>query len=146
MRRQSSRLDKILSMAAAEERNLGMETGRAQEKLRKANRRLGELNAYRKSYAATAHCAQGMRTAHWKDFQNFLLRLDDAIRSQQHVVQDCKENLDLHRRRWLIKRQRVESLERVRERYRKAEESHADRLEQRALDDIAGAPKIFDKD
>lgn len=146
MKKRSARLQKILSLAEAEERNLGMQTGKAQRKLLEENGKLGELNAYRESYAAKARSANALSSAHWKDYQNFLSRLDQAVRSQQQVVDDCRKNLDLHRRRWLVKRQRVESLERVQERYREQEDSHAERLEQRALDDRPGTASAYDKD
>ena len=110
------------------------------------NRKLGELNAYRENYAARARDAKALNSAHWKDYQNFLARLDQAARSQQQVVNDCRENLEVFRRRWLVKRQRVESLERVQERYRQQESAHADRVEQRLLDDLPGAPPLYDKE
>ncbi len=145
MKRRSARLKKILSVAEAEERSLGMQTGRAQKKLLEEKRKLGELNAYRESYAARARSANALSSAHWKDYQNFLSRLDQAVRSQQQVVNDCEKNLELHRRRWLVKRQRVESLERVQDRYRQQEVAHADRIEQRTLDDLPSAPPMYDK-
>lgn len=108
------------------------------------NRKLGELNAYRENYAARARDTDRVNSAHFKDYQNFLTRLDQAVRSQQQVVNDCRKNLEVFRRRWLVKRQRVESLERVQERYRQQELSYADRVEQRALDDLPGVPPIYD--
>ncbi|MDX1517839.1 MAG: flagellar export protein FliJ [Woeseiaceae bacterium] len=146
MKKRSLRLKKILSVAEAEERSLGMRTGRAQRKMLEENRKLGELNAYRENYAAKARSANALSSAHFKDYQNFLSRLDQAVRSQQQVVNDCAKNLELHRRRWLVKRQRVESLERVRERYREQELAHEDRIEQRKLDDLPGAASPYDKD
>ena len=146
MKKRSARLQKILSVAEAEERSLGMQTGRAQKKMLEENQKLGELNAYRESYAAKARNANALSSAHWKDYQNFLSRLDQAVRSQKMVVDDCAKNVELHRRRWLIKRQRVESLERVQERYRQQESLHAERIEQRTLDDLPGAPPLYDKD
>ena len=146
MKKRSSRLKKILSVAVSEERSLGMQTGRAQRRLLDENRKLGELTAYRENYAARTRNAAALNSAHWKDYQNFLSRLDQAVRSQQQVVTDCRKNLEVHRRRWLVKRQRVESLERVQERYRQQESSRADRLEQRALDDLPGMIQAYDED
>lgn len=146
MKKRSARLKKIAAVAVAEERSLGMQTGKAQKKLLEENRKLGELNAYREAYAAKARNASALSSAHWKDYQNFLYRLDQAVRSQQLVVDDCRKTLELHRRRWLIKRQRVESLERVQQRYRQQENARAERIEQRALDDLPGAPPLYDKD
>lgn len=146
MTKRSARLAKILAVAEAEERSLGLQTGRAQRKFLEETRKLGELNAYRESYAAGARGLEALRSSHWKDYQDFLARLDQAVHSQQQVVNDCAKNLELHRRRWLVKRQRVESLGRVRDRYRREETSHAERLEQRALDDLPGTPPVYDED
>lgn len=146
MKKRSARLKKILSVAVAEERSLGLQTGRAQKKMLSEKHKLGELNAYRQNYAARARSATALSSAHFKDYQNFLSRLDQAVRSQQQVVTDSEKNLELHRRRWLVKRQRVESLERVQERYRQQELAHADRMEQRTLDDLPGAAPLYDKD
>lgn len=70
MKKRSLRLKKILSVAEAEERSLGMQTGKAQKKLLEENRKLGELNAYRESYAARARNASALSSAHFKDYQN----------------------------------------------------------------------------
>lgn len=137
---------KILSVAEAEERSLAMQTGKAQKKMLEENRKLGQLNAFRENYVAKARSANTLNSAHWKDYQSFLSRLDHAVRSQQMVVDDCSKNLEQHRRRWLEKRQRVETLERVQDRYRQQEVAHADRVEQRALDDLPGARPLYDKD
>lgn len=146
MKKRSARLQKILSVAEAEERNLGMQTGRAQKRMLEENRKLGELNAYRENYAARARDTSALNSAHWKDYQNFLARLDEAARSQQQVVNDCRKNLEVFRRRWLVKRQRVESLERVQDRYRQQESAHEDRIEQRALDDLPSTAPLYDGD
>lgn len=146
MKRRSARLKKIVSLAEAEERSLGAITGRSQKQLNEQRQKLGELNAFRESYAARARNSVDQSSAHWKDYQNFLSRLDQAVRAQRQVVAECEKNLDVHRRRWLEKRQRVESLERVQGRYLEQERLHADRLEQRALDDLPAAPPLYDED
>ena len=83
---------------------------------------------------------------HWKDYQNFLYRLDKAVLSQQEIVQDCERSLDAHRQRWLQKRQRRESLQKVQTRYLKEAEILDDRREQRVLDDLPNKAPIFDED
>ena len=83
---------------------------------------------------------------HWKDYQNFLFKLDQAVRSQQQIVQDCERSLESHRQRWLQKRQRLESLQKVQNRYLKEAEIRDDRREQRVLDDLPPKPPIFEDD
>jgi flagellar biosynthesis chaperone FliJ len=52
------------------------------------------------------------------------------------MVNDAELNLEKHRQRWMQKRQRLNSLKQVLDGYRDAEESYAEKLRQRALDDL----------
>ena len=76
----------------------------------------------------------------WQDYQNFLQRLDGAVSAQQQIVSDCEQNLETHRQRWLAKRRRLESLERVLEKYHEQDRAYEDRLEQKTLDDLPSSP------
>ena len=69
-------------------------------------------------------------------YQNFLQRLDKAVVSQQQIIRDCEQNLEAHRKRWMVKRQRLESLERVLEKCRNRDAVYEARLEQRQMDDL----------
>ena len=146
MKKRSIRLQKIIALAEAEERNLGAITGRAQARLREQLARLGELNVYRQEYAHKAQRNAELHSAHWKDYQNFLFRLDGAVRSQQAIVQECQQNLDAHRRQWMTKRQRLESLDRVRQRFQQEEKIHEDRIEQRIQDELPAAEESYKPD
>ena len=146
MARRPDKIKKLVSLANAEERQSGERTGRVQTQLNDQLRRLSELNAYRQSYAEKADDQERIHSVHWKDYQNFLYRLDQAVRSQQEIVQDCERSLETHRRRWLQKRQRLESLQKVENRYLKEAEIEDDRREQRVLDDLPAKAPIFDDD
>lgn len=136
MRSRAKKLAKILSLEAAEERRHGIATGKSQRQLEEQMAKLGELNAYRHNYAALSKSMANINSAHWKDYQSFLQRLDQAVQSQQQVVTDSEQNLEAHRRRWLAKRQRLDSLQRVLERYQSEEHQYLERQQQRAQDDM----------
>ncbi len=144
MARRPEKIDKLVSLASAEERQSGESTGRVQSRLNDQLRRLSELNAYRQAYAGKADDQERIHSAHWKDYQNFLYRLDQAVRAQQEIVQDCERSLESHRRRWLQKRQRLESLQKVQTRYQKEAAIRDERREQRILDDMPAKDPIFD--
>ena len=146
MKKRSVRLQKIIALAEAEERHLGAITGRAQARLKDQVSRLGELNVYRQEYASRAQRNADLHSAHWKDYQNFLFRLDGAVRSQQAIVQECQQNLEAHRRQWMTKRQRLESLGRVRERFEQEERIHEDRIEQRTQDELPTAAESYKRE
>lgn len=145
MARRPDKIEKLVSLASAEERQSGESTGRVQSQLNDQLRRLSELNAYRQAYASKADDQERIHSVHWKDYQNFLYRLDQAVRAQQEIVQDCERSLESHRRRWLQKRQRLESLQKVQTRYQKEAAILDERREQRILDDLPAKDSIFDE-
>ncbi len=139
MKQRSRKIGKVTALAASEERRFGEQAGRSQRELNEQQNRLGELNAYRHTYASNPPSRDGVSAAHWQDYQNFLSRLDTAIRAQQQIVQTCEQNLATHRQRWLAKRRKRESLERVMDKYKAQEVAYADKLEQKMLDDLPNA-------
>ena len=73
-------------------------------------------------------------------------RLDQAAQSQRQVIRECEQNLEMHRQRWLIKRQKLESLERVLEKCEKRDAIYAARLEQKQLDELQNNQQNVFKD
>ena len=139
MKKRTRKIDKIVALEASEEQRLGQEAGRSRQRLDEQLARLGELNAYRHNYAKKAPPGSSVGAAQWQDYQNFLQRLDSAVQAQQQIVNDCEQNLETHRQRWLAKRRRLESPERVLETYQQQDRAYEDRLEQKALDDLPSA-------
>ncbi len=142
MKKRTRKIDKIVALEASEEQRLGQEAGRSRRRLDEQLARLGELNAYRHNYASRSPSASGVSAAQWQDYQNFLQRLDGAVRAQQEIVNDCEQNLETHRQRWLAKRRRLESLERVLDKYQQQDRAYEDRLEQKALDDLPSSQNV----
>lgn len=136
MKRRSAKLEKFIALASTEERSLGEATGLSQRRLQEEIDRLGELNAYRIDYEDRARNSGELGAAQWKDYRRFLARLDEAVRSQEQLIRSCEQTVNAHRQRWLAKRRRLESLERVLDRYRREEQAVEDRREQRVLDDL----------
>lgn len=137
MKKRTRKIDKIVSLAAAEERRLGEQAGRSRKYLNEQLDRLGELNAFRHNYVGKNPASAGVHAAHWKDYQSFLERLDAAVTAQQQIIRDGERNLETHRQRWLAKRQRHESLERVLEKYKDQDKAYESRLEQKSADELS---------
>ncbi|MEQ9563145.1 MAG: flagellar export protein FliJ [Woeseiaceae bacterium] len=144
MIRRSSRIEKVVSIAGSEERRESIELGKAQRALDDEVDRLAELQNYRSSYAERSLPETSLSAVRWQDYQHFLNRLDRAVAAQQQLILDGERNIDVHRRRWMAKRQRLESLERVVERYRKSESAHDERIVQKALDDLPAPREFYD--
>jgi flagellar FliJ protein len=144
--RRSNRIDRLVKIAEAEERKLAEVTGASQRKLREQQQRLGELNAYRNEYARGGTARSYASAAQMKDFHAFIGRLDQAVQSQKQIIRECEHRLEQHRRRWQQKRQRLESLQKVGNRFRSEESADADRRAQRIADDRSYGVRLFDDD
>jgi len=146
MKKRSRKIDKIVALAAAEERRLGEQAGRSRVHLDEQLDRLGELNAFRHNYADKNPASAGVSAAHWKDYQSFVQRLDTAVTAQNQIIRDGERNLETHRQRWLAKRQRLESLERVLDKYKEQDRAYESRLEQKSADELAKlSPSGFER-
>lgn len=146
MKKRSDKIRKVVSLAGAEERRCGAATGKSLQTLQDNRARLGELNAYRQNYATMSKNLDSVGSAQWQDYQTFMHKLDHAVQTQQQIVRDAEQAVEVHRQRWLVKRQRLESLQRVLEQHQLQELRHCDRLEQRRLDELPAGSSIFDAD
>jgi len=144
--RRSSRINRLVKIAEAEERKLAKAIAASQRQLAEQQQRLGELNAYRLDYAQSGASRSFTSAAQMKDFHAFIGRLDDALQSQKQIIRECETRLEQHRRRWQGKRQRVESLQKVGERLQSEERASDERNAQRVMDDRSHNARLFDGD
>ena len=97
-------------------------------------------------YADRARNLGNIDAAQWKDYQSFLARLDEAVRAQQQRIKTCEQTVEANRQRWLAKRRRLESLERVLDRCRREERAADERRDQRLLDDLPKRPDPYTRE
>lgn len=139
MKARSRKIGKVARLASSEERRFGELAGKSRHLLNEQLERLGELNAFRHNYSKKSLTESTLSSAHWQDYQSFLRRLDTAVSAQQQIVRDCEQKLEAHRKRWMAKRQRLESLERVLEKYSAEDKVQQARIEQKRLDELASS-------
>lgn len=123
--KRSQRMDVIRSVAEHEELEERKIMGKSQRLLDDAAERLADLRGYRERYASGQRPTSGAAAVRWQDFHRFLSRLDQAIAEQELVVRDGRQRREAHRKTWMVKRQRLESLTRIIDRF-KREEAEAD--------------------
>lgn len=133
---------RLAELAKTEERRECEELGRLQQSLNQDKKRLDDLETYRKEYSQRFSSAQKVAPARWQDYQNFLQRIDDAMMDQRNNIQVGKQARDAHRQRWLVKRQKLESIERVVDRFQKSEDSSAERKQQQSQDELYFSTRI----
>jgi flagellar FliJ protein len=139
----SRRLSKVAALAKTEERRQCQEMGHAQRQLDAELKQLEELRRYRESYLSRRGNSASISKHQWQDYHRFLERMDQAVDAQEQLVAESRRNRDLQRRRWIKNRQRLDSLQRVVERHRRAEQIDAERREQREQDDLPPSPDYY---
>lgn len=141
----SERMKVVQSIAEHEERKECRAMGESQKNLEDKMGRLEELNTYRQLYAAKGKLKNGLHALRWQDYQKFLNRLDQAVAAQEQVVRDGQTHREVHRKRWMVKRQRLESLSRVVARYKIEESIETERQLTRLRDSQPIRPGPYDK-
>jgi flagellar protein FliJ len=134
----SKRFEPIQEIAANSADALSRSMADAARKVADLERQLEQLKTYRDDYVRnSSSSAAPIDAAKLTNYRQFIDRLGDAMR--QHVKNLDAARAEYERRRtlWSEKRVEAESLGRVVERFRKEEQSDAERREQREGDDAA---------
>ena len=104
-----------------------------------AKDKLDLLSQYREEYARRFQTTaqQGMSPLQWKNFQDFLNRLDDAISQQRLVVAHSSNNTAAGQSHWQEQHIRLKAIDTLSDRHRAVELSLELRREQKLTDEIA---------
>lgn len=104
-----------------------------------ARRRLDELQGFRQEYRdRLTHSASGGMHIHlMRDFHAFLAKIDAAIRQQTQLVHDTHARWQTAHKQWLDERQKVKAYEVLAQRHHQREVQHAERRDQRLMDEHA---------
>jgi flagellar FliJ protein len=125
------------------ERDKARDMGAAQRSLGAAESRLQELQKYHADYVhgfqRTAK-AGGSALA-LRDFQQFLGRLEEAIRQQEQIVAQARQNVAGSTKQWQSAAQRVKAVDSVVDKWQGEERSRENRLEQKETDERAQRQK-----
>lgn len=111
---------------------LNAEAAKAEAKL---NMLLGYREEYRQRFRSSVH--QDVHSAGWKNFQQFLHKLDEAIEQQRDIVQACQQAVQHGRREWQSKQKQVKAYDALEQRHDDQQAQRLKRLDQRLMDDFA---------
>ena len=125
----------------------------SQLKLEESTRRLGELIAgeqeatkrldllvqYRDEYQGRflAAARDGLSREQWRNYQQFLEKLDVAIGQARQMMARSQELTTAGQQDWLHKRSRVKAFDTLAQRHQTQVDYHESRLEQKNLDERA---------
>ncbi len=114
---------------------------------RDAQSKLGMLEQYRDDYSERFRKAVqgGLRQPEWRNYQEFLKRLDEAIDQQFQAVRQQQSQTASGQADWQQQRTRLQAFDALFERHRSSEAKLEGRQEQKAQDELAARRK-HDKD
>lgn len=104
-----------------------------------AKAKLDLLRQYRDEYAQRFSSAaqEGMSPQAWRNFRDFIGRLDEAIGQQEQVVAQSRNNTVSGQLNWQKQRIKLKAMDTLSERHRAQQNSAENRLEQKLSDEIA---------
>lgn len=134
----SRRMEPVTRVAKNREREAARHFVKMQETVREHQLRLDELLAFREEYAQRLKAEGGaVRAGQLQDFRVFLQRLDRAIQDQQGALEGLQRELERRRAGWTAARTRHDAMDKVVDRYRRAERQRDERREQAESDEHA---------
>lgn len=121
------------------ERDRARDMGAAQRSLGAAELRLQELQRYHSDYldGFQRNARAGGNALALRDFQQFLGRLEEAIRQQEQIVVQARQSVAGSTRQWQSAAQRVKAVDSVVGKWQGEERRREDRLEQKDIDERA---------
>jgi len=101
--------------------------------------RLELLLEYRSEYTARlASVAQtGMHSVGWRNFREFIDKIDVAIEQQRELVVSAKREVETGQQNWHAQQRRLKSFDTLSERHHSAQRQREARQEQKEQDDFA---------
>lgn len=108
-----------------------------------AKKKLDMLLQYRDEYAARfSEAAQnGLSPVQWKNFQDFLARLDEAIVSQRKVVAQQVLNTQEGQQNWQHHRKKLKAFDTLADRHYSSENTKEVKQDQKLQDEFAARGK-----
>ena len=118
--------------AAAQLGALNAEAAKAEAKL---NMLLQYREDYRNRFRSSMH--EDVHSAGWKNFQQFLEKLDQAIDQQRAAVLACQQNVHRGQREWQSRQKQVKAYDTLEQRHDAVQMQRLKKLDQRLMDDFA---------
>jgi flagellar FliJ protein len=142
---QLSALDTLIELTTKQSDEAAKRLGKAVKAGDDAQQKLQLLMQYRDDYAARlrSSAATGLTASGYRNFQMFLDKLDDAIASQQRVVQDSQRRVSNERTAWQSSERKRLSYDTLATRAMNAQLLKQARREQKQTDEFAARALLY---
>jgi flagellar protein FliJ len=140
--KRSERMAPVKQVLGSAERDRAREVGATQKALVEAEARLLDLQQYHldylKDFQQRAKAGQNALTL--RDYQQFLARLQEAVKQQEQVVAQARDAVASSTQRWQGAARRVKAIDSVVDKWQREEGRTAARIEQKVIDERAQRP------
>ncbi len=135
----SSAIHTLIELATQETDEAAKRLGRAVRASEESQQKLTLLQQYREDYAARfqANLAAGLSASGYRNFQVFIDKLDSAIVSQQHVVDEAERRVAHERGAWQASERKRMSYDTLATRAQKEMQKQENRRDQKQSDEHA---------
>lgn len=133
------RLQTVLDLAEREAEKSAARLGTLNAQWAQTQSKLELLMQYREDYLTRFRSGmrQDPRSASWKNFHDFMDKLDTAIAQQRTIVSQASEQMRKGQTEFGDRQRRLKAFDTLAERHQDAENRRAGKIEQRATDEFA---------
>lgn len=136
--RKSFSLQAVLELAQRQSADAVAKLGALNTELAGSEAKLKLLLHYRDEYQVRfrSAAARTIDSAGWKNFHDFMAKLDEAIEQQRSAVAHSRERMLSGQREWHAKRRKAQAFDTLAERHEANVARHEARREARVADDL----------
>ena len=133
------RLKVVQDLAQRQSDTAAIQLGTLNAEAAKAEAKLNMLITYREDYRERFRSSvhQDVQSAGWKNFQEFLVKLDEAIDQQRAVVLASQQAVHRGQREWQSRQKQVKAYDTLEQRHDLVQANRLKKLDQRLMDDFA---------
>lgn len=131
------RLKTVLFVAQEREDNARKALEKALSAQQQADAQLQQLHDYRDDYQQRQRSGVSLTPLQWQGYQDFLIRIQQAIDIQIHICEQAQKTTDIARQHYFKQQRFLKGIELLKEKHEKAELQQQERVEQKLLDEFA---------
>jgi len=133
----ASKLIPVIEMASRDTDKAMQSLVQANNVFEQEKHQLNDLLRYREEYLQQFRQGDALQMSARKaiDLRSFLAQLDHAIRLQQSHVENCYSQIQQQQQIWLQAKNKLRSIESLKDRYQNEAEQRQQKLEQRLADE-----------
>lgn len=137
--REEFRLKVVQDLAQKQSDTAAVQLGLLNAESAKAEAKLTMLLNYREDYRERFRNSmnQDVHSAGWKNFQEFLEKLDQAIEQQRAAVLASQQAVHRGQREWQTKQKQLKAYDTLEQRHLNVQAERMKKIDQRLMDDFA---------